>query len=71
MKALKGKENQELKSIKGLFLKEMTADEIKNEVDEIKKWENKVKRKDLRYETNKYVYDFQKFETIRSFGDNI
>ena len=71
MKALKGKESQELKSIKGLFLKEMTADEIKNEVDEIKKWENKVKQKDLRYETNKYVYDFQKFETIRSFGDNI
>ena len=49
----------------------MTADEIKNEVDEIKKWENKAKRKDLRYETNKYVYDFQKFDAIRSFGDNI
>ena len=26
------------------------------------------KRKDLKYETKKYVYDFQQYETIRSFG---
>ena len=32
-----------------------------------KKW----KRKDLKYETNNHVHDFQQFETIRSFGDNI
>ena len=39
--------------------------EIKNEIDELKKWENEIKRKDLKYETNKkYTYDFQKFETI-------
>ena len=45
--------------------------EIKNEIYEIKKWEEKMKRKDLKYKTNKYTYDFQQFETIRSFGDNI
>ena len=24
-----------------------------------KKWEEKIKRKDLKYETKKYIYDFQ------------
>ena len=28
---------------------------IKNEIDEIKKWEGKIKRKDLKYETKKYM----------------
>ena len=31
----------------------------------------KIKGKYLKYETNRYVYDFQQFETIRSFGDSI
>ena len=32
----------------------------------------KVKRKDLKCKTNKYLlFDFQQFETIRSFGDSI
>ena len=30
---------------------------IKNEIDETKKWEEKIKRKDLKYETKKYIYD--------------
>ena len=46
----------------------MKNDEIKNEIDEIKKWENKVKRQDLKYHTNRYVYDFQQFQTTRSVG---
>ena len=25
----------------------------------LKKWEEKIKRKDLKYETKKYIYDFQ------------
>ena len=35
--------------------------------------ENKIKHKDLKYETNIYIYifDFQQFETMRSFGDSI
>ena len=49
----------------------MKNDEIKNEIDEIRKLENKMKRKDLKFETNRYIFDFQQFETIRSFGDCI
>ena len=37
----------------------------------LKTWENKIKRKGLKYETNKYIYDFQQFETIRSFGNSV
>ena len=29
---------------------------IKNEIDEIKKWENKIKRKDLKYERYICIY---------------
>ena len=36
-----------------------------------KRWEEKVKRKDLTHRANKYKYDFQQYETIRSFGENI
>ena len=71
LKALKPDENWELKSVEGLFPKEMRTSEIKNEIDEIKKLENKIKRKNLKYETNKYMYDFQQSEMIRSFGDSI
>ena len=38
----------------------MRTDEIRNEIDEIKK------RKDLKHKVGKYKYDFQKYETIRS-----
>ena len=37
--------------------------------------ENKIKHKDLKYEANIYIYiyifDFQQFEAMRSFGDSI
>ena len=49
----------------------MRTNEIKNEINEIKKWEEKIKRKDLIYKANKYKYDFQKYEAIRSFGVSI
>ena len=39
--------------------------------DEIKKWEEKIKREDLKYKTKNYIYDFQQCETIRSFGESI
>ena len=48
----------------------MRTNEIKNEIDEIKKWEEKIRRKDLVYIKNKYRYDFQQYETMRSFGDS-
>ena len=45
--------------------------EIKLEKDEIKKWEEMIKRKDLKCETNKHRFDFQQFKTIKSFGNSI
>ena len=71
LKALKPEEIQKLQSIEGLFPKNMGTNEIKNEIDEIRKWKEKIKRNYLKYKTNKYLYNFQQFETIRSFGDNI
>ena len=42
--ALKSDENKEYtKSIEGIFLKDMRTNKIKNEIYEIKKWEEKVK----------------------------
>ena len=49
----------------------MGTNEIKNEIDEIKLWEENITRKDLINKTNKYKPDFQQYETIRSFGDSI
>ena len=59
LEVLKPEENKEdIKSVERLFPKEMRNDEIKNEIDEIEKRENKSKRKDLRFETNRYIFDF-------------
>ena len=49
----------------------MRTDKIKNEIHEIKKWEEKTKWKYLKYETGKYKYDFQQYETVRFFGKYI
>ena len=64
LKALKPEENQNLKSIEELFPENRRTNEIR-------KWEEKSKRNDLKYKTNKHLYDFQQFETIRSFGHSI
>ena len=53
LKALKPEENQELESIEGLFPKKVRNYEAKNEIDEVKKWGEKNKIKDLKYETKK------------------
>ena len=37
----------------------------------IKKWEEKIERKDLKYEGSKYKHDFQQYKTIRSLGENV
>ena len=45
---------------------------INNELYDLKKWQVKIKRKDSKYRTNNNnTYDFQQYDTIRSFGDNI
>ena len=54
------------KSIERNFRKDLKNSEIRNELNEIKKLEERIDRNDLKYETNKYVYNFQQFETIRS-----
>ena len=33
--------------------------------------EEKIKRRNLKHEATKYKYDFQHYETIRSFGESI
>ena len=69
LKDLKPKEKKkDIKSIEELFSEEMKTNEIKNKIYEIKKWEEKIKRKDLIYKANKYKYNFQQYKTIRSFG---
>ena len=51
MKALKSdKKKQDIKSIDGIFLMRTTKIEA-DEIDEIKQWKEKIKRKDLKYET--------------------
>ena len=45
----------------------MRTPQNKNEIDEIWKWEDKIKEKDLKYKTNIY----KQFEMIRSFGDDV
>ena len=37
----------------------------------IRKQEEEIKSKDLKYEAKKYIYDFQPNETIRSFVESI
>ena len=64
-------EEKELESIEALFPKNLRTDEIKKEINEIKKWADKVKRKDLKHKTAKYKNDFQKFETTSSFSESI
>ena len=49
----------------------MRTNKIKNEINDIKKWESKINQKDLKCETKNSLHDFQQYDTIRSFGDNI
>ena len=37
----------------------------------LKNWKKKLNEKDLIYKTNQYKYDFQQYETIRSFSESI
>ena len=55
LKALKQEENKKGVSVERIFPKETRTNEIKNKIDEIKKWEEKIKRKDLKYEKNTYM----------------
>ena len=49
----------------------MRTNEIKNEIYKIKKYDEEIKRKDLKYKTKSYTYDFQQYETIKSLAESI
>ena len=49
----------------------MRTNQVKNETYDIKKWEEKIKRQDLKYKIKNYTHDFQQYETIRSFDESI
>ena len=52
------KNKEDIKSIEGLFAKEIRTSEIKNEIYEIRKLENLIKQEDLEYETNNSLENF-------------
>ena len=59
-KALKSEENTEdINLIEEIFPKDMRTNEIKNEIYEIAKYEEKIKQEDLKYKTKSCKYDFQ------------
>ena len=47
------------------------SDEAKEELEKIVKIEKTIDREKLVYKTNKYTYDFRKFNTITTFGEDI
>ena len=72
LKFLKLVEHQQKpESIEEIFPKGLESSQTKSEINEIKKLEEQIKRNDLIYESSKHVYDFRRFQTIRSFGNSI
>ena len=55
LEVFKPEESHELKLIEGLLPKYMRINETKNKTDKFKKWKHKIKQKELKYETNKYI----------------
>ena len=47
------------------------SDEAREEINKILKIEKNVDREKLVYESGRYKYDFRKFNTIRTFGEDI
>ena len=45
----------------------MRNNKFRNEINEIKKWEEKFKQGVLKCKKGKYICHFQQYETIRSF----
>ena len=72
LKVLKPAEHkQKPKSIEVIFPKDLENSEIQNELNKIKKLEEKINRNDLIYELSNYKYDFRNIPIIISFGDSI
>ena len=47
------------------------SNKSRKELNKIKEIEKNVDREKLIYKTNKHTYDFRKFNTIRTFGEDI
>ena len=61
LEVLKPEEDkEEIKYVEEIFQKGMTTNEIRNEIDEIKKW-GQNRWKDFVYKLNKNTYDFQQY----------
>ena len=68
LKVSKPEERQQyLKSVEEVFPKEMRNNEIKNEIIKIKKWEKKIKRKNLTYKTKKIHVWFSAIQNDKIF----
>ena len=69
---MKPEENKkDIKSIEIIFSKDRELMKYKNEIYEIKKWEEKIKREDLKNKTKNYTDDYRQYETKRYFGESI
>ena len=51
-----------------MILENTLSEEVKNEINKIKKIEKMVDRENLIYRTNEYVYSFKNFRKINTFG---
>ena len=54
-----------------MISKSALNNESEKEIDKIKEIENSIDREKLVYKSKKYAYDFRKFQTIRTFGEDI
>ena len=53
------------------FSEHIRTNEIKNKINDITKWESKIKEINLQYDTKNYIPHFQQYDTIRPSDDNI
>ena len=65
------KQEEQTKSVEGVFRKDYENVEIKNEINKIKEYEKKVNRNNMIYYSSKEPFDVKTFKTIRSYGGNI
>ena len=58
-------------TIKDVIREDQLREETKNDTEETKEIEKMINRQNLIFETNKHIFNFQKFQTITSFAKNI
>ena len=57
--------------MKKFFQKTSELIKLRIKYIKFKSLKRKLNKKNLKYETKKYTYDFQQYETIKSFGESI